>query len=296
MSQIRRTFENAGEKEPSGGGIPMSNETAERVGESTALYLFVAISAFFFMYVEKYVGDAVRFTMYGCGTVFLSVITIYLVRRRPALFRSLLFFDVMFLLMPLLLIQDRVLEMSFPGVHYAGPVLLYFFIVIGYPRLRRTVAWLATGRFDGVSVMLTATMIAFSAAGLMGWAFGLHSDLDKFTEMLPDWNKPALLLGGLGFAVSNSLVEELAFRGVLMDGLTVLSKRPCTVILIQAVLFGLWHLEGFPGGGVGASMVFAWGIFLGILRKRSGGMIAPIAGHICADLTIYFILFSIIGL
>jgi hypothetical protein len=42
-------------------------------------------------------------------------------------------------------------------------------------------------------------------------------------------------------------------------------------------------------------MVFAWGIFLGILRKRSGGMIVPVAGHIGADITVFFILLSIAG-
>ena len=90
-------------------------------------------------------------------------------------------------------------------------------------------------------------------------------------------------------------MEELAFRGVLTDGLTVLIRRPVVVISIQAALFGLWHYKGFPGGVVGVAMVFAWGVFLGILRKRSGGMIAPLAGHICADLTIFLILFSITG-
>ena len=64
--------------------------------------------------------------LYGCGVIFLSVITLYLIRRCPALFRSVLLFDGMFLLMPLLWVQDRILGMSFPGVHYAGPVLLYF--------------------------------------------------------------------------------------------------------------------------------------------------------------------------
>ncbi|MBN2325256.1 MAG: CPBP family intramembrane metalloprotease [Spirochaetes bacterium] len=273
----------------------MSTETVGKGGTSTVLYLFIATSALFFMYVEKYTGDTLCFAMYGIGAVSLSVGTVYLVRRRPALFRSVLFFDIMFILMPLFSIQDRVLEISFPGVHYAAVVLLYAAIVFCSPRLRRTVAWLAAGRFDAVSAALTGAMIALSAAGLIGWAFGLGPELDRFLAMLPEWSKPALLLGGLGFSVSNSIVEELAFRGVLTDGLTVLLGCPGAVILIQAVLFGLWHWEGFPGGTIGVTMVFVWGIFLGILRTRSGGMIAPIAGHIFADLTVFFILFSITG-
>jgi hypothetical protein len=184
-------------------------------------------------------GSAVRFVLYGCGVVSLSIITLYIVRRYPILFRSLLFFDVMFFLTPLTGIQDRVLGMFFPGVHYAGPVLLYFFIVLGSPRLRRVVPWLAAGWFDGVSVMLTVTMIAFSVAGLVGWAFGLHPELDRFIEMLPAWNITALIIGGFGFAVSNALVEELAFQGVFTDGLAVLIKHPGTVILVQAALFDL---------------------------------------------------------
>ena len=50
------------------------------------------------------------------------------------------------------------------------------------------------------------------------------------------------------------------------------------------------HLYGFPSGLIGMAMVFVWGIALGILRVRSGGMLVPIVTHIAADLVIFTIL------
>ncbi len=75
----------------------------------------------------------------------------------------------------------------------------------------------------------------------------------------------------------------------MWDGLG--SRLPkWSIILITAMLFAGFHLYGFPSGGMGMTMVFVWGIVLGILRARSGGMLVPIVTHIGADLVVFVIL------
>lgn len=76
---------------------------------------------------------------------------------------------------------------------------------------------------------------------------------------------------------------------MLLDGFLALTRVP-TGIFAQAFLFALWHFEGFPGGLLGVGMVFFWSVVLGYLRHRSGGMLAPLVAHVCADATIATIL------
>jgi len=80
----------------------------------------------------------------------------------------------------------------------------------------------------------------------------------------------------------------------LYDGFLRVFKSTTAVILCQAVVFALWHFQGFPGGAVGIMMVFVWSVFLGALRFRSGGMIAPLIAHFLADLSVAVILLFLV--
>jgi len=59
---------------------------------------------------------------------------------------------------------------------------------------------------------------------------------------------------------------------------------------IQGVLFGVIHAHGFPRGVTGMVMASAYGVALGLLRLRSGGMATSCAAHVCADATIFALL------
>jgi membrane protease YdiL (CAAX protease family) len=62
-------------------------------------------------------------------------------------------------------------------------------------------------------------------------------------------------------------------------------------LLVQAWLFGALHYrEGFPNGAWGLVMTAVYGIMLGVLRRRSQGMLAPWAVHVFADCVIFTIL------
>lgn len=90
------------------------------------------------------------------------------------------------------------------------------------------------------------------------------------------------------------LVEELAFRGVLL-GLLGRVASAGRALVASAVVFGLWHLlpvwrgggagELGAGGSIGAVAgtfvaTFVAGIGFGWLRQRSGSLVAPICAHI----------------
>ena len=155
------------------------------------------------------------------------------------------------------------------------------------------VHWFRAGSLDRLSWILIALMTVFSAIALALWAtfVGAPHDFLRFVPRIPLW---LLLLYGLLFPVLNALFEEFLARGVLYDGLMAVRNRALFVIPAQALLFALWHYQGFPGGALGCLMVFVWSIFLGILRHRSGGMLAPLIAHFFADLSIGIILFVLV--
>lgn len=53
---------------------------------------------------------------------------------------------------------------------------------------------------------------------------------------------------------------------------------------------GIILLQGCPPGPAGAALATAFGIAMGILRFRSGGIALPIVAHIFADAAIYALL------
>jgi membrane protease YdiL (CAAX protease family) len=50
---------------------------------------------------------------------------------------------------------------------------------------------------------------------------------------------------------------------------------------------------GFPNGAIGYGMAFGYALVLGYLRLRTDGLLAPVAAHVIADLTIGFILVTL---
>jgi uncharacterized protein len=51
--------------------------------------------------------------------------------------------------------------------------------------------------------------------------------------------------------------------------------------------FGLLHLHGYPDGTVGAALAAGYGLLLGLLRPRAGGLLACRITHMVADSVIF---------
>lgn len=97
---------------------------------------------------------------------------------------------------------------------------------------------------------------------------------------LPDWLKTQFtgmsqqLPGIISIAIMAPLVEELLFRGAILNHLRQQGFSPYKSILISAVIFGLIHLNP-------AQMLFAFlmGIAFGWITWRTGSLIPAIIGH-----------------
>lgn len=128
-------------------------------------------------------------------------------------------------------------------------------------------------------------VVAGSALALVVWTSVADPPPPPFLagfDGAPVW---AVGLGVAGFSLVNSVWEEALYRGVLQNELTdTLGVAPAVVV--QAGAFGFAHLHGFPSGWVGVLMSGGWGLCLGVLRLKSGGMAAPYVAHIAADTTI----------
>jgi membrane protease YdiL (CAAX protease family) len=227
------------------------------------------------------------------GISFLIImISLYfrLYRSTPIARNSSTFFLILFLMYPLIYYQMRIMGLSFPGVNCVIPFIIFFTLTIplkakiGFPK------YLLIFKRDKFSLWLLPVMAVFSAIALVLWVSLLHPDLTDFLRGIPDVSLPVLFALGALFALSNAFAEEMLFRGFLFEGLSAFFTRPVLVIFLQALLFGVWHFHGFPGGIVGSSLVFIWALFLGTMRHRSKSIWYPIIGHVFADSTIFSIL------
>ena len=62
--------------------------------------------------------------------------------------------------------------------------------------------------------------------------------------------------------------------------------------MLQATSFGVARAHGFPRGVTGVLLAGVWGYLLGLLRQRTGGLLAPVLAHVVADGTIAYVLVS----
>jgi len=172
---------------------------------------------------------------------------------------------------------------------YLAPLAIYALIVAVTPPLRRGVQWLrfrAPGRrrpcldsryYPWLFHRLGAMVRAGAARRQRSRGEDSARRADGTT---PDRHYVSL---------ANALMEEAIFRGVFQEALTA-EWGPWPAIVIQGVLFGVVHIQGFPRGLAGLVMASGYGIALGWLRLRSGGMAASCIAHVCADATIFALL------
>jgi uncharacterized protein len=193
------------------------------------------------------------------------------------------------LLLALLTLPSFIRELRPWPLYLLAPLTIYALIVAIAPPLRRGLRWLRIGRLDGAVIAWTAAIILGSSAALVLWFVLARPDVGDLTEKIPHVGPMQLFPIGITFSVANALMEEAMFRGVFQEALTA-EWGPWPAVVIQGVLFGVIHIQGFPRGGEGMVMASAYGVALGWLRLRSGGMAASCIAHVCADATIFALL------
>ena len=138
-----------------------------------------------------------------------------------------------------------------------------------------------------VASLLVITPLAMSFSILVGGTFGGVF----FGSYSIDTSQPAAFLPAIVFAVSNSLAEELAYRGAmrtwLAPGLGIVGAN-----LAQAIVFGLSHTgDDFVGVEAAiptmAAMILV-GFVGGVIARRTRSLTLPLAVHAAADIPLYF--------
>jgi membrane protease YdiL (CAAX protease family) len=152
-------------------------------------------------------------------------------------------------------------------------------------RASRATVWLgrpasSVARWAGVGLV---------ASGAAGVALGAWLAGPFFGEIALDLSRPAAVLPALVFAVSNGVMEEVAYRGVLMGWLARVSGLwPASTV--QAVVFGLAHASGADVDGsplVLGLALGAGGLLAGLITVRTRSLAIPIAVHIGFDIALY---------
>ncbi len=146
--------------------------------------------------------------------------------------------------------------------------------------------WLRHGRWTPELPWLVAGTVVVTAGALLAWQRLADGTLPQdYLDAAAGRPWALIVLGGVAFSLVNAAVEEVVFRGVLLSALSAVLGVTAAVVL-QAVAFGVLHLNGVPSGPAGMAMAGAWGLLLGVMRVRSRGLLAPYVTHVAADATI----------
>lgn len=174
--------------------------------------------------------------------------------------------------------------------------------------LRGATRWLQRGTLDEKLVAFAVGIAVLSGLTLLAWYAITRPNLaDVLETYVPDQPLWLLVPGALLFSMLNAAIEEGAYRGLLLGALDATlgraearlhgerAKTGPIPVLLQAIAFGALHLQGgFPRGAVGVGLAFVYGILLGVLRRRAGGLLAPWTAHVLTDLAIAGILLALV--
>lgn len=244
-----------------------------------ALFLLVVLSGLFLQFGQP---------IYNFLTaLLLAGIVVYFHRQEFALFGPSFFFFLVYL--------TSLLPVARLGLFFIIPLAIYLGLMALYKRLKERSYFLKVGKPGRNTWVLGLVTVLISSATLYIWVQTTNPDLNDILAMMPKKGLGVLLVIGVVFAVANSIVEESIYRGILYDSLKLFFDSRVVVIIIQAAIFGVAHWQGFPRGATGMALAFVYGILLGIIRRRSKGLLAPIVIHTAADFTIFLILLGEVG-
>lgn len=226
-------------------------------------------------------------------SIILAGLTIYCFILNKELFPSILFFTIVHVLRPVNFKFTKIIGLNFPGTFFLIPIIIFTILILVFPQIRKNINWWTKDTIDKKTIIIIIGLSLISGIFLYIWAKWIAYDLSKYTKNLPNVSWIWIIIYGVVFALFNSIAEEYLSRGMLCNGLEKILRNKIAIIIIQAVIFGVFHYHGFPGGMIGMIMVFVWSVVLGVIRYRTNGLIGVLIGHFFADFTIYFILYAL---
>ncbi len=161
------------------------------------------------------------------------------------------------------------------------PIYLIFLV----KRNKKYSQSLANSKLSRAS-FITMNIGSFGALGLVTLFLIMLEYMGKWIPMITRWfdnyqdlidsvvtGDESIILQIIGTVILVPIAEELLFRGIIMGELN-LRYSPKVVVLVQAVLFGLFHMNPIQ-----SFYTFIPGLFLGIAYYKTRNIIIPIIGH-----------------
>jgi membrane protease YdiL (CAAX protease family) len=178
------------------------------------------------------------------------------------------------------------LSIIFPVNHLITLILLYGF-VLKIRKVNRSTLFIHFGLVSS-NIWLATIFTVLSLIGLAWWFRELAAN--PYARFIPDLPIHFLLPLGIGFALINSLYEEGIFRSIFLGYLDQLFHSRIA-LLLQALWFSFLHYQsGFPAGIIGMMMTFIFGLMMGILVRRTQGLLLAIVIHAIADFWIFLLI------
>jgi hypothetical protein len=142
------------------------------------------------------------------------------------------------------------------------------YVNLSFGSIERRMVWPAIGM--SVLIAVAQMLVTISVLSLLDVDFFYQGEEMERRQQLFSG-----IAGALFVVVSGPIIEEICFRGLLLDGLLKTRCRPWIAILISAVAFGLFH-------GLWAPFVTAtlFGLLAGWLYWRTDSIIPGLIIHI----------------
>jgi uncharacterized protein len=163
------------------------------------------------------------------------------------------------------------------------------------PAARKSARYLRRGSIDRVSAVWAILFTITAAIALLAWRYGADVDMTRYRQFVPP-NVPrwAMFAGILPFAMFNAVFEELVWRGVVWQAGEGAFGRTAALIL-SSLSFGVAHYRGFPSGVLGVALATIFGLMMGLVRMRTGGLLGPWLAHVFADVVIFTMIVAMVA-
>jgi uncharacterized protein len=171
------------------------------------------------------------------------------------------------------------------------PLSIYISLVSLFKRLRDSIYWLHVGRINRFVCVLMVCVIVLTTSTMFVYQFVVCPDVHHLSKKLPLTWPAHLGVVLILFSIVNALLEEVVFRGVFLDAF-VSQFGVRWAIVVQGIVFGMAHANGYPEGIIGMALAGIYGIILGLLRQLTGGIFASWICHTFADATVFWIVVS----
>jgi membrane protease YdiL (CAAX protease family) len=200
--------------------------------------------------------------------------------------------SILFLILAYL---TRLLPFYSLGLMLLAPLVVFIAVCGLVETLRPGISWLRRGRITPRGLLIGLAVVVVSGVSLVVWYRLFNPDISEFIVYLPRNSGLVLPAAALAFSVTNALVEEFIYRGVLWEGLHDITGRWEAALVVQALVFGVAHWWGVPNGVVGVCLATIYGLMMGAVRYISRGLLLPIVVHVFADIVIFALLLDMAG-